>query len=832
MSKNFKQFSKAIWEKYEVVEEENKPTNPELWARAKSMAKKKFDVYPSAYANGWASKWYKSKGGGWKSVSEAVEPEKKDEYDGEVDMAKNQLKRIVSHAQHFHDMLTDKDQNLPEWVQSKITKAEDYISTAHDYMMGEMQEETILESLGNHGALTNYANSSKAGIDKKDFHTAAKYMKAGQLNKLKSHLANMDTDPRDHVIKHIDKKHHKALGYHMTEAVVRLDPKSFLKVKGPSSAYDAGYTAAKSGKKYGENPHPKGSKEHLDWSKAHNQARANKIHGEEVDLEEANFQITYKNPQFSKPQTHTIKAKNADHAQTKFLSYGNPYKVHSVKKVNEDTEEHGTILLHKYHQGSSEDEYGSGGKDHTQHAYNVYHKKPGQKAKLIGDTEHNDHNKTGKTAHAVSRTGDSEHSHSSHDKAIAHVMRKAGVHPATPIKHIKDKNQINEDTVTYTHKDTGAKMKSKFITDVAAKNFATQLRSQQHKNIEHHKEEVEQIDEISKQTAHSYVKKGMSGLTGMAADRALTKDRAERDELNRKIKNRKQGLSQAVNKLAQEESEQLDELSPKTLGSYAKKAAQSLSWNAQGYAQTKEKRYGDKMSSRIRGISKAANKLSQEDAEVPALLKKEGYYKDIATNKAEDERLAKQKKTNYPPHMDELLKKARAYDKKHPLPKNEAVTKTVKPGQGYKMEEAAMPGRQVAKHKDVVVHHHQGVGHVYKNGKKIASGDYDELAGGYFMSKPGEKGQRFFDNEHHVAKHYAESIEESALTRVMSKLKDIETRKSFETGQSRIPTPDERRRQLSKRAQVVKEAAKKKKQKPETFEAEPELTSDVQIKGS
>jgi hypothetical protein len=34
------------------------------------MARSKFDVYPSAYANGWASKWYKSKGGGWKSVKE------------------------------------------------------------------------------------------------------------------------------------------------------------------------------------------------------------------------------------------------------------------------------------------------------------------------------------------------------------------------------------------------------------------------------------------------------------------------------------------------------------------------------------------------------------------------------------------------------------------------------------------------------------------------------------------------------------------------------------------------------------------------------------------
>jgi hypothetical protein len=55
------------------LEEENKPTNPELWARAKSLAKQKFDVYPSAYANGWASKWYKSKGGGWKSVNEEFE---------------------------------------------------------------------------------------------------------------------------------------------------------------------------------------------------------------------------------------------------------------------------------------------------------------------------------------------------------------------------------------------------------------------------------------------------------------------------------------------------------------------------------------------------------------------------------------------------------------------------------------------------------------------------------------------------------------------------------------------------------------------------------------
>jgi len=61
-------------EEVEQIDEKNEPTNPELWSRAKALARSKFDVYPSAYANGWASKWYKGKGGSWKSVSEATDP--------------------------------------------------------------------------------------------------------------------------------------------------------------------------------------------------------------------------------------------------------------------------------------------------------------------------------------------------------------------------------------------------------------------------------------------------------------------------------------------------------------------------------------------------------------------------------------------------------------------------------------------------------------------------------------------------------------------------------------------------------------------------------------
>lgn len=53
-------------EEYQIDESKNCPTNPSKWAASKAAAKRKFDVYPSAYANGWAAKNYKSKGGGWK----------------------------------------------------------------------------------------------------------------------------------------------------------------------------------------------------------------------------------------------------------------------------------------------------------------------------------------------------------------------------------------------------------------------------------------------------------------------------------------------------------------------------------------------------------------------------------------------------------------------------------------------------------------------------------------------------------------------------------------------------------------------------------------------
>lgn len=61
-----KDFSNDV-EQVTEAKKKPKPTKPSLWTRAKAEAKKKFDVYPSAYANAWAAKWYKGKGGGWRS---------------------------------------------------------------------------------------------------------------------------------------------------------------------------------------------------------------------------------------------------------------------------------------------------------------------------------------------------------------------------------------------------------------------------------------------------------------------------------------------------------------------------------------------------------------------------------------------------------------------------------------------------------------------------------------------------------------------------------------------------------------------------------------------
>ena len=46
-----------------TAKKRNIPTNKKLYARVKSAARRKFAVYPSAYANAWLVREYKKRGG-------------------------------------------------------------------------------------------------------------------------------------------------------------------------------------------------------------------------------------------------------------------------------------------------------------------------------------------------------------------------------------------------------------------------------------------------------------------------------------------------------------------------------------------------------------------------------------------------------------------------------------------------------------------------------------------------------------------------------------------------------------------------------------------------
>ena len=62
------------------------------------------------------------------------------EYDQEGDMAKDDIKTIVRHAQALSKVLGDND-NLPEWVQSKLAKIEGMMISIDEYMQNQESDE-------------------------------------------------------------------------------------------------------------------------------------------------------------------------------------------------------------------------------------------------------------------------------------------------------------------------------------------------------------------------------------------------------------------------------------------------------------------------------------------------------------------------------------------------------------------------------------------------------------------------------------------------------------------------------------------------------------------
>lgn len=139
-------------------------------------------------------------------------------------------------------------------------------------------------------------------------------------------------------------------------------------------------------------------------------------------------------------------------------------------------------------------------------------------------------------------------------------------------------------------KPKGRGIDSNFFSKLKADQSGHSEKYQKLKDIKHFKkegrralksEEVEQIDEISKKTLSSYVKKAKASANAHDhmenMHRAVAKDRE--DEHNEqalkhmwKAENRRQNVEKAEKKLAKEDVEQIDEISMKLADSYLKKA--------------------------------------------------------------------------------------------------------------------------------------------------------------------------------------------------------------------------------------------------------------------
>jgi hypothetical protein len=89
-----------------------------------------------------------------------VDPTDQGEYDREGEMAKDDIKTVVRHAQALQKILGDND-NLPEWVQSKLAKIEGMMISIDEYMQNQTDDDEM--SMGEEKTNQRDNHAEKAG---------------------------------------------------------------------------------------------------------------------------------------------------------------------------------------------------------------------------------------------------------------------------------------------------------------------------------------------------------------------------------------------------------------------------------------------------------------------------------------------------------------------------------------------------------------------------------------------------------------------------------------------------------------------------------------------
>lgn len=181
------EITKVICENHKIVIlEKNTPNDPEKWSACKSQAKAKFDVYPSAYANAWAAKCYKKKGGSWRTVKEDVNTELEllneviKHKDGKwVVMNKAQTKVLGTHP--------TKTKALAQLRAIEANKARHGVHEGVDLLLKDRLKSLFFETNVNEEVVNkdHKGSMTKAEIRKRD-EIAAEMKKRGNIKRIKT----------------------------------------------------------------------------------------------------------------------------------------------------------------------------------------------------------------------------------------------------------------------------------------------------------------------------------------------------------------------------------------------------------------------------------------------------------------------------------------------------------------------------------------------------------------------------------------------------------------------------------------------------------------------
>jgi hypothetical protein len=226
-------------------------------------------------------------------LAEAATSIDKGEYDYEGQMARTQLQTTMRNCEDLIDMLED-DDNMPEWVQSKITLAQDYITTVRDYLQSkeELGEQApVAPSLGVHRVAVTTSEPDHPMVSKRK-ETTQRFVKVTTNSKERALEQGMKHFKKKgfkvHSAEHVDMMHEAVSEmWHAGDSYKR-------EFKRREMEHELGHEdrAEKASANSSHAVHINGKKWKSFGSQSHAQNVANKIkgatvHKEEVELEEA-----------------------------------------------------------------------------------------------------------------------------------------------------------------------------------------------------------------------------------------------------------------------------------------------------------------------------------------------------------------------------------------------------------------------------------------------------------------------------------------------------------------------------------------------------------------